>query len=252
MNTLWFEKLKCQTYQMGEEKDWLNAKGLQTLMMNDGNIIVCTPDKQSYGGPKGTQDELNEWLNNGALDLPFETCWFDFLIEETDTIKSIGVHESEIGTYHFLILSEWSEDKTLGFRDVSLTQEDAEFYFRAKCLVYNLVNRLNSSIYQVGIEKTKLRIRIGRGKDRGLRKIKKLIHIAPKKESLRSPKLLDRTIDWSHQWEVRGHWRKIKLIGKDRRGDYTVKGFTWVVAHAKGAGEFIRKTRVLSQSQHQL
>ena len=43
-------------------------------------------------------------------------------------------------------------------------------------------------------------------------------------------------IDWSQRWEVRGHWRRLDAdsIGKDREGNYVVKGWTWVKTHEKG------------------
>lgn len=43
------------------------------------------------------------------------------------------------------------------------------------------------------------------------------------------------TVDWSHGWTVRGHWRRLPMgkTGKDRSGEYTVSGATWVVPHSK-------------------
>jgi hypothetical protein len=46
---------------------------------------------------------------------------------------------------------------------------------------------------------------------------------------------------------VRGHWRKVNGIGKDRSGEYCVKEFTWVTEHDKGPDgkPLIRKTRIV-------
>jgi hypothetical protein len=55
------------------------------------------------------------------------------------------------------------------------------------------------------------------------------------------------SVDWKHRWAVRGHWRKVQTIGKDRKGVYGVNGFTWVVPHTKGPEDmpFVNKTRVV-------
>ena len=58
-------------------------------------------------------------------------------------------------------------------------------------------------------------------------------------------------IDWSHSWEVRGHWRKCTGIGKDRDGSYSVSGYTWIVNHVKGSGELVKKHRVFVGSNEE-
>jgi hypothetical protein len=35
-------------------------------------------------------------------------------------------------------------------------------------------------------------------------------------------------IAWTHCFDVCGHWRKVKGIGKNRQGERTVKGYTWI------------------------
>lgn len=50
---------------------------------------------------------------------------------------------------------------------------------------------------------------------------------------------------WTHSWEVSGHWRTVKGIGKNREGSYVVPGFTWVVPCIKGEGPLVAKTRVV-------
>ena len=54
------------------------------------------------------------------------------------------------------------------------------------------------------------------------------------------------TVDWSHSWDVRGHWRRLKdsrSKGIDRKGNRTVDGFTWVKPFTKGNGVYIPKIR---------
>jgi hypothetical protein len=81
--------------------------------------------------------------------------------------------------------------------------------------------------------------------------IRRIIRILPRKlrNSAIAPVSQGGTVDWSHRWEVRGHWRKVSTIGKDRKGDYCVAGFTWVNPFVKGPeeGELVRKTRLIGQ-----
>lgn len=53
-------------------------------------------------------------------------------------------------------------------------------------------------------------------------------------------------VDWQHRWQVCGHWRTVKGIGKDQQGN-PVRGFTWVNEHVKGPDDkpLILKTRVV-------
>lgn len=62
--------------------------------------------------------------------------------------------------------------------------------------------------------------------------ISKIIRVSPNKEIVRS--IGSREVDWSHRWMVRGHWRKHNGLGKNRSGEYSVSGYTWVVEHEKG------------------
>lgn len=49
----------------------------------------------------------------------------------------------------------------------------------------------------------------------------------------------------SHAFKVRGHWRKIDGVGKDRNGNYRIEGFTWVVDYVKGQGELVNRVRIV-------
>jgi hypothetical protein len=101
--------------------------------------------------------------------------------------------------------------------------------------------------YAVGKEYSPQRLRVGSGKDRKLLRVKNILHVAMKKERRSYAKSIGKEINWSHRWEVMGHWRKVATVGKDRRGNYTVKGFTWVEPHEKGAKNkpVIKKVRVV-------
>jgi hypothetical protein len=76
--------------------------------------------------------------------------------------------------------------------------------------------------------------------------IRRIVRIVPKKlrDSI-TPTMSRGQIDFSHRWEVRGHWRRVSGIGKDRNGDYLIRGLTWVMDCVKGPEEkpVIKKIR---------
>lgn len=51
--------------------------------------------------------------------------------------------------------------------------------------------------------------------------------------------------EYSHCFEVRGHWRKINGVGLNRHGERTVQGATWIRSHLKGKKELIFKSRIV-------
>lgn len=68
-------------------------------------------------------------------------------------------------------------------------------------------------------------------------KIRKIIYVVPKAQKGQPISGVHRTIDWTHRWLVRAHWRQINGLGKDRDGNYCMRGWTWVVEHEKGPSE---------------
>lgn len=100
----------------------------------------------------------------------------------------------------------------------------------------------------VHIVSTRDKIKINISGEKTNHFIKRYILISDKKYKI--PEEIARVskkVDWSHQWLVRGHWREIEGIGKDRNGDYCIENFTWVKDHKKGPEEkqLIRKTRII-------
>lgn len=72
-----------------------------------------------------------------------------------------------------------------------------------------------------------------------------IVYVSDKKTINKFQALESTPIEWTHSWEVIGHWRTIKGLGKDQQGNRTVEGKTWVSACVKGDGELIKKVRVL-------
>ncbi|MGE3608034.1 MAG: hypothetical protein AB7I27_00500 [Bacteriovoracaceae bacterium] len=65
--------------------------------------------------------------------------------------------------------------------------------------------------------------------------IRRIVRIVPRNSKQEVKPIMNKgKIDFSHRWEVRGHWRKVAGIGKDREGKYGVNGITWVKECVKG------------------
>lgn len=90
-----------------------------------------------------------------------------------------------------------------------------------------------------------IRERVGTGANRQKIKINQLVRVMLKKERKNYERSVGHPVDWSHKWEVMGHWRKIDGIGKDKLGEYVVRGQTWVKPHEKGKGDLVKKTRLV-------
>jgi hypothetical protein len=75
--------------------------------------------------------------------------------------------------------------------------------------------------------------------------INNVVYVGAKTDT-QSNKALGREVEWTHSWEVMGHWRRVRGLGHDRSGQLITSGFTWVKPHIKGDGELVVKTRVLT------
>lgn len=105
-------------------------------------------------------------------------------------------------------------------------------------------------VEKMGLESKGTKRKLGSGKNKEFYRPHGFIHVTPKKHINNvNPTEPGKTINWNHAWEVRGHWREKKGIGKDRSGNYCVKGFTWISAHARGEGPLIKKTYVVNSKE---
>jgi len=97
-----------------------------------------------------------------------------------------------------------------------------------------------------GLQKIKERVKLGSGQTKRIHTFRKLVYVCPKKLITKSLGGT-RNIDWSHRWSVRGHWRGITGIGKDREGNYCVQDNTWVNHYTKGPEDkpLIKKVRIV-------
>ena len=109
-----------------------------------------------------------------------------------------------------------------------------------------LIDRLNTG--RMGAETVRQTVKIGSGKDKRIHRIRQVIYCGPKKNYEKINETVQRNIDWSHRWQVRGHWVKLEgRLGKNRDGEYVVSGWTWRSQYEKGpeGKPLIKKVRVV-------
>lgn len=117
-------------------------------------------------------------------------------------------------------------------------------------IVHQLLKRLKREA--TGVEHVRERIKIGSGKDKRIATFRRIVHVKPKKLLLEGiVGSGSRSIDWTHRWAVRGHWRSITGLGKDREGTYCVANMTWVSEHEKGPEDspLVTKTRLVHDTK---
>lgn len=211
-------------------------------------------------------------LNTDALDklplaLPFKVCWFETVGDDgmssclfmgTKDVQGnklamaeigILVHEIDPGTYDLICLEMTPDYRVCVnvFRSVSTsgTSDPLPFYTLKMWL-----NALNGG--QLAVEETEAVLhipRVDRPSKSKPHHIRSIVRITSKaRKSYLKPITAGGTISWSHRWESRGHWRRVPTVGKDRAGEYCVKGFTWVSQSIKGPEDapLVVKTRVVT------
>lgn len=218
---------------------------------------------------------------------PFQTCWFELMIHDgkiplmlahdKDNNMISGplgmlVHERSPGRYDLFLLEAFAKTnvplnsippgittvdasiKSSGisaFLDVSADELELPPAF---ALANHWLRFINDNT--MAVEHTRETVLIPRPDRLHKRKphvINQVVRILPKHVHRKNvlPLTQHGVIDWSHRWEVRGHWRHVKGLGKDRAGIYSVHGFTWVNNFVKGPEDkpLVVKTRVKLQPQ---
>lgn len=245
----WKLLFKCSKEKGGERLQRVledHPEVINTILLKDFDVTeVVTIDDDALEKEKG------------VLNLPFPVCLF----EDVDKVlfnmtgenggganhngvplpdaRALLVVEFNPGDYGFIIIMEdgrstWSVNK------------NSWTYTTAFTVCEQICNFVNSKKTCFGTSNERIKIKTSRGNHF----IKKVIHCGPTK--LRDLNLPGdgRAVNWSHQWTVRGHWRKVPSFGKDREGRVINNGYTWVVPHVKGpeSAELISKVRVIADA----
>jgi hypothetical protein len=194
------------------------------------------------------------------LAMPFKVCWFELSENaqgqipfvavdspawngDTSYISQLGMLVKETAPNEYdLFCLEIDQNKRVAlsvFRHVKDFGGNGEHEYTLGSPLLTLkfwLNLLSKGV--LGVQEVEEVVHIPRAdriKKTKPHHINRIIHISASKNST-SPSGQHRNIDWSHRWEVRGHWRRLDAdsIGKDRDGNYVVAGWTWVTPHEKG------------------
>jgi hypothetical protein len=165
-------------------------------------------------------------------------------LEGMGTIRPICIQIAEFSPGAYFNLWLCDEDR---FGDVVLNFQPGA------SAIANMTNALIDTINnnRTGYEVVRKTIKIGVGSEKRNRRIRRVIYISPKKIKEDSS-LSGRNIEWTHRFLVRGHWRKIDTIGKNRDGEYVVPGYTWVSHHTRGDESLplVKKIRLVKNDDH--
>jgi hypothetical protein len=198
------------------------------------------------------------------LDLPFQTCFFEnlkdldgrpFMIKvdnngQDAVIGGILLHEIAPTQYDCYYLYYSARGILHSVPRVVLNSNDLERGNPVAWVSQLFLDKLRHS--DLGVEEVREKVKLGSGTgEKVFHPIRKIIRVAPKGQRASVLPAFSREIDWSHRWAVRGHWRRIGGLGKNRAGEYCVQGFTWVSDFVKGpeGAPLVEKVRVVMGSE---
>lgn len=223
--------------------------------LDDLNVFVMSMKPQAGVSIHGLGGS-DQTIGDGRLDLPFEICGFEHIDSESSIFSLKSEQANKTVDIFAVIIREISPNNYICAHLAQHgTTKDAHepimlFYAGEKApaegnkILSHFLSLVHSS--KIGSEKVNLKFRIGHGENRRPYRIRKIIHCIPR-DQMNSESITKRNIDFSHRWEVMGHWRKIDGLGKNRGGEYTTQGYTWVIPHVRGPEDkmLVKKTRVI-------
>ncbi len=211
-------------------------------------------------------------------EMPFKSMSFEALerypildcgAELDDDMKLLvycyHITELSPSTYEIILMARFSHSNNLGvlrltentsyIYDIASNRWDFDNYGHSSEIYNGFVSHrwlFLSAMYDKKMQRGTVKPRstmIGKGKKRRKYTPKDYIVVAPSDGHSRMSKSVGRNITWDHSWRVSGHWRRLpegaKIKGKDRDGNRTVEGLTWIPEHIKGDGPEIIKARIV-------
>lgn len=249
-HSTWFSHLASGSDRLMEIVNKENGKTVFEEYVQDCHPFVFAPDLDASGSWNTAWSEDEE----AKLDLPYPIMSIELskgsitVPHPSDpikvSIKMILVKEVAPKEYTFFHISEI--DGEINATLVYKTEGKEWAAFNGLLKIY--LKRLSKE--KLGVETRGNKVKVGSGKKKFFWRPNAITHVSGAKyQNHVRPTVPSATINWTHRWEVRGHWRTIQGIGKDRAGDYKVSGYTWVSNHVKGPenSPIIRKTYMVSE-----
>jgi hypothetical protein len=217
-----------------------------------GSLEKCRPFvfHFSESDPFDTTMKSDTDDNIKKIDAPFEIFSIEILGERKFLATLTEEDETPVYSIDCIVFIETSVSDFdcigLGvFPDGTKTLFSLPFDF-VKTTLDRVLKRISTG--KLGLETSNINAVLGTGKSKRRVSIRKIVHVRDSLGTSNSDSNSRDRIDWSHRFEVRGHWRKTDLLGKDRNGDYCVHGYTWVTHHTRGPEHLplIKKTRLVN------
>lgn len=284
-STLYFDQLKKIVLNRGIFDDDSGQKVLIDLLFLENNRVFCTdfsvnPNYLNTSISKEDEEEmllyldptflkkreedrknLSKYLNEfdderDVLSIPFDVCSFE---------SSFDKKPISLGEYPVFCVLLGEEDKKppfvvlltendLGEKHVTYSENVQNIKIWQEILLDTFIKINTNGVFEkTTTPKNELRP-VNKRKKAQSKKIKK---VTPKKylyitkhrvenEALNNFSEEEKKREYSHCFEVRGHWRKIKGIGLNRHGERSVQGATWIKSHLKGSEDLIIKSRIVN------
>jgi len=182
------------------------------------------------------------------IDPPFEVFSIEYLHRsitiprESDpiqvTTECVMCEEIDSGFRYYVLIKVGNGDDY----QVAVFENDPGYSSVMKTAL-DMLNRLD-----LGVQKVRENVSYRLPGDKKNRNLSKdLVFIVGDRKNKKT--FGKRDIQWTHSWDIRGHWRHYDregFMGHDRKGVKNQPGRTWVrVGHKNKGGDPIKKTRVV-------
>jgi hypothetical protein len=228
----------------------------QVVEVEDHEIDEILKCKPIVLLPRGANADVEPFQEGEILDLPFKTCFFEYLDDSPITsweveergktvefkIDGLLVMEYQPRKYRYLLLMRVSTENRYAIHDVSFNSAVNSHFLG---IVKGMLERFYTERVGTVVSRNSVKIRKSSVKLR--HRIGQVIYISPQNRQDEAKVSLGKEVEWSHRWRVRGHWRHLPdRIGRDREG-MPIKDYTWVQDHVKGPENqpIIEKVRVV-------
>lgn len=247
------------------KKDFAALEGVKSFLNDLDNMHLFYNKILDNTQPESLTSEIRQ------INTPFQNIWIEnvnlpITILKTElTLNAIGILEFSPTKQMIYYACSDSTQNTLYCACFSITNNALGFGFTPNKLIQSEYEKTCRIIYawlllfekQLKkenihyLQNDKQLVKKGRIKGTYTKtkyKPKDVIYISKKATIATDPTLSKKIINKpQYAYEVMGHWRKINSIGKDRNGNRTVTGFTWVNPYQKGTGELMKKVRIIKE-----
>ncbi len=216
-------------------------------------VFLSKPDMSSKMYEVNNLKEATNIKNASPFSIYSLEADTDFLLileDETEPDKGMAIHNVVVNDSDpnrreiFAAMSDVKGTNLFVFLDDTKNY----LFIILNDLVESFIDFMNSKTSLVNIQDETHKIQYT-DQDNKVRaaKITKVVYIKDGRDKKANSKKIKGAWTPFYSWRVRGHWRKIEenSLGKNRSGEYCIKGLTWVVDCVKGKGDLIEKVRVI-------